>query len=65
MAHIKFFKETNLPLEMHKVRIVQKLHLLPIEERLQKINYTLRLVRKCLGKEVEDVFGITYTKKVK
>ena len=37
MAHIKFFKETNLPLEMHKVRIVQKLHLLPIEARLQKI----------------------------
>lgn len=35
------------------------------EERLQKINHTLRLVRKCLGKEVEDVFGITYTKKVK
>ena len=25
MAKIKFFKETNLPLEMHKVRIVQKL----------------------------------------
>ena len=37
MAHIKFFKETNLPLEMHKVRIVQKLNLLPIDERLQKI----------------------------
>ena len=37
MANIKFFKETNLPLEMHKVRIVQKLNLLPIDERLQKI----------------------------
>ena len=37
MSQIKFFKETNLPLEMHKVRIVQKLHLLPIDERLQKI----------------------------
>lgn len=37
MANIKFFKETNLPLEMHKVRIVQKLNLLPIEERLKRI----------------------------
>ena len=37
MSNIKFFKETNLPLEMHKVRIVQKLNLLPIEQRLQAI----------------------------
>ena len=37
MGSIKFFKEKNLPLEMHKVRIVQKLNLLPIEERLQAI----------------------------
>ena len=35
------------------------------EERLAKINHTLRLVKKCLGKEVEDFYGITYTKKVK
>ena len=37
MNGIKFFKEQNLPLEMHKVRIVQKLNLLPIEERLKAI----------------------------
>ena len=37
MGHIKFYKEKNLPLEMHKVRIVQKLNLLPIDERLQAI----------------------------
>ena len=37
MAKIKFFKEKNLPLEMHKVRIVQKLNLLPIDERLKAI----------------------------
>ena len=37
MANIKFFKEENLPLEFHKVRIVQKLHLLPIEKRLEAI----------------------------
>ena len=37
MSNIKFFKETHLPLEMHKVRIVQKLHLLPIEQRLKCI----------------------------
>ena len=38
MTQIKFFKENNLPLEMHKVRIVQKLNLLPIEERFKAIN---------------------------
>ena len=37
MGSIKFYKEKNLPLEMHKVRIVQKLNLLPIEERLHAI----------------------------
>ena len=37
MSGIKFFKEENLPLEMHKVRIVQKLNLLPIEQRLNCI----------------------------
>ena len=37
MSNIKFFKETHLPLEMHKVRIVQKLNLLPIEQRLKCI----------------------------
>ena len=34
MANIKFHKEENLPLELHKVRIVQKLNLLPIDQRL-------------------------------
>ena len=37
MSNIKFFKEENLALEMHKVRIVQKLNLLPIDERLAAI----------------------------
>ena len=37
MSNIKFFKEEHLPLEMHKVRIVQKLNLLPIDERLKAI----------------------------
>ena len=37
MSRIKFYKEQNLPLEMHKVRIVQKLNLLPIDERLKAI----------------------------
>ena len=32
MSNIKFYKENNLPLEMHKVRIVQKLNLLTIDE---------------------------------
>lgn len=34
---IKFHTMKQLPLEMHKVRIVQKLQLIPIEERLQAI----------------------------
>lgn len=37
MANIKFYKEEHLALEMHKVRIVQKLNLLPIDERLKAI----------------------------
>ena len=38
MATIKFFSGGNLPLEMHKVRIVQKLTLPPIEYRLKAMN---------------------------
>eukprot|EP00667_Euglena_gracilis_P005531 EG_transcript_5572 len=34
MASVKFFSGETVPLEMHKVRIVQKLNLRPIEERL-------------------------------
>ena len=34
MAHVSFFSGKRIPLEMHKVRIVQKLSLLPIEQRL-------------------------------
>jgi tyrosine phenol-lyase len=33
MAKVTFFSGQQLPLEMHKVRIIQKLNLLPIEER--------------------------------
>jgi tyrosine phenol-lyase len=35
MSQIKFFKGESLPLEMHKVRIIQKLNLIPLEERKQ------------------------------
>ena len=37
MANIKFMRGEPVPLEMHKVRIVQKLQLLPLEERVKKI----------------------------
>ena len=37
MANVKFYGDQQYPLEMHKVRIIQKLHLLPIEERLGAI----------------------------
>ncbi|MCL2050760.1 MAG: tryptophanase [Lachnospiraceae bacterium] len=38
MANIKYYTEDHIPLEMHKVRIIQKLHLLPIEDRLKSLN---------------------------
>ena len=38
MNEIKFHTGENIPLELHKVRIVQKLHLIPVEERLEAIN---------------------------
>ncbi|MFR6033825.1 MAG: hypothetical protein ACLUKN_11995 [Bacilli bacterium] len=34
---VKFASGENIPLELHKVRVVQKLHLVPIERRLQAI----------------------------
>ena len=34
---VKFFSGEQIPLEIHKVRIVQKLNLIPIEERLKAI----------------------------
>lgn len=37
MADIKFYTRPKVPLEMHKVKIVQKLNLLPAKERLAKI----------------------------
>ena len=33
MSSVKFFSGEQFPLEMHKVRIIQKLTLLPIEQR--------------------------------
>ena len=36
---VKFYKKENqVPLEMHKVRIVQKLFLPPVEKRVEYIN---------------------------
>ena len=35
MSKVTFFRGQQLPLEMHKVRIIQKLTLLPIEQRLE------------------------------
>jgi tyrosine phenol-lyase len=38
MTTIRFQSGENIPLEMHKVRIVQKLNLPPVETRLNAIN---------------------------
>lgn len=35
MANIKFIKTEAVPLEMHKVRIVQRINLIPLEERIK------------------------------
>jgi len=37
LADIRYFTGQSLPLEMHKVRVVQKLDLVPIERRLEAI----------------------------
>ena len=37
MSKIKFHKGGDIPLELHRVRIVQKINLLPIDERLEAI----------------------------
>ena len=37
MSNIKFFSEEQIPLEMHKVRIVQKLELPTVERRFEAI----------------------------
>ncbi len=37
MNQIKWMSGENIPMEMHKVRIVQKLNLLPVEERKEAI----------------------------
>ena len=37
MPEIKFYNRAPVPMEMHKVKIVQKLSLLPVRERLKKL----------------------------
>ena len=37
MPTIKFYKHDPIPLEMHKVKIVQQLQLLPVDQRLKKM----------------------------
>ena len=34
---VQFYNGEQLPLELHKVRVVQKLHLVPVERRLEAI----------------------------
>ena len=53
MTNIKFYSGENIPLEMHKVRIVQKLNLPPIERRveaMQEAGYNTFLLKN------EDIF---------
>jgi len=36
-SHVKFYSGENIPLELHKTRIVQKLNLVPIERRMEAL----------------------------
>lgn len=44
---VKFYRGGDIPLGLHKVRVVQKLHLVPVERRMEAIReaefYTFRL----------------------
>jgi len=47
MANVKFLSGENIPLEMHKVRMVQKVSLLPVEDRancMEKAGYNTFLL---------------------
>ena len=49
MSKVKFYSGEQIPLEMHKVRIVQKLNLPPIERRVEAIKeagYNTFLIEK-------------------
>jgi tryptophanase len=37
MTDVKFYGRDSVPLEMHKVRIVQKLNLIPVDERVKAV----------------------------
>ena len=37
MPAIRFYKHDDIPMEMHKVKVVQQLNLLPVDQRLQKM----------------------------
>jgi tryptophanase len=37
MANIKFFRDDSVPVEMHKVRIIQKIHLIDVDARLKAV----------------------------
>lgn len=38
MSNVKFFYGNDLPLEFHKVRVIQKLNLISVDERVKAIN---------------------------
>ncbi len=40
---VKFYNGEQIPLELHKVRVVQKLHLVPVERRLEAAARTMSI----------------------
>ena len=50
MANVKFFSGETVPLEMHKVKVIQKMELKPIERRreaIQEAGYNTFLLQNC------------------
>ena len=45
MSKVKFYKGGDIPLELHKVRVVQKLHLVPVERRLDAMKEAQEMFR--------------------
>ena len=48
MPEIKFYNRAPVPMEMHKVKIVQKLTMLSAEERLNKLKEGIYVFQRIL-----------------
>ena len=52
---VKFYNGEQIPLELHKVRVVQKLHLVPVERRLEAAHSLIKSGKKKVTEACFDV----------